>query len=172
MDDFVLPTGNLREPKAGAHRANAIVVTKCPNDLSENQKDAIIKRLNPKAYQKVFFSHIEYAKDLIGVDKSIKVNQLNHFTLVTGIANPKPLVQFLEAGNFNFKHLNFKDHHGFSVSEIRDLGEKDIIVTTEKDFMRLRPYPSLKNKLFYLPIKMKIHESDKFNALIKKSLKL
>ena len=170
-DDFVLPTGNLREPKGGAKRANIIVVTKCPKDLSNDKKEAIIKRLQPESSQNIFFSHIEYERDLIGIGEKINLEELKRFTLVTGIANPKPLVSFLQEKNLDFEHLNFKDHHTFSSSEIADLSKKDIIVTTEKDFMRLMAYASLNGKLFYLPIKMHIDDSGNFDTLIKEALK-
>ncbi|MCL4165375.1 UNVERIFIED_CONTAM: hypothetical protein GTU68_021948, partial [Idotea baltica] len=59
--DFVLPTGNLREPKNGVKRANAIVVTKCPKGLTESEKEAVIKRINPNENQSIFFSYIDYS---------------------------------------------------------------------------------------------------------------
>ena len=74
------------------------------------------------------------------------------FTLVTGIANPKPLVQFLRNNQYNFEHKKFPDHHHFSNSEIKNLKEKDIILTTEKDFVRLQPRIN-KFAIYYLPIK-------------------
>ena len=69
--DYVLPTGNLREPKSGAKRANIIVVTKCPENISEADKLKIIKSLNPEKHQHVFFSAIQYANNVISSESSI-----------------------------------------------------------------------------------------------------
>ncbi|WP_298498622.1 tetraacyldisaccharide 4'-kinase [uncultured Algibacter sp.] len=161
--DIVLPTGNLREPGFGAKRAHIIVVTKCPEDLSENEKDIILKRIKPKAYQHVFFSSIVYSETLISAKNTMVINDLKPFTLVTGIANAKPLIDFLDSKNLKFEHLNFKDHHDFTKEDLIAFEKKEIIVTTEKDFMRLKQFESLKDKLYYLPITVKINDASKFN---------
>ena len=96
VDDFVLPTGNLREPKKGAKRANIIVVTKCPELLSQEEKEAIVLKLKPKVYQHVFFSHIGYNDSVLNETEKVGLNALKSFTLVTGIANAKPLVNYLK----------------------------------------------------------------------------
>ncbi len=166
-EDFILPTGNLREPKIGAKRANVIVVTKCPMNLAENDKTSIIKKLSIEPYQHVFFSFINYAENVISVERNIKLNDLKHFTLVTGIANASTLVQFLEEKDLRFEHLNYNDHHDFSATDIKELETKQLIITTEKDFMRLKQFASLKSKLFYLPINIVLDNEPKFNALIK-----
>jgi tetraacyldisaccharide 4'-kinase len=77
------------------------------------------------------------------------------------------LVDFLRSENLNFEHLNFKDHYDFTEEDISTLEKKELIVTTEKDFMRLKQYESLKGKLFYLPITVIIDEASKMNQLIK-----
>ncbi|WNH07963.1 tetraacyldisaccharide 4'-kinase [Thalassobellus suaedae] len=165
--DVVLPSGNLREPRAGAKRANIIVVTKCPKELAENEKNKIIELISPMAHQHVFFSSISYANEVVSLETKIKIDDLSNFTLVTGIANASPLVHFLNDKNLNFEHLNFKDHHEFSQEDIAVLNKKACIITTEKDFMRLKQYESLKAKLFYLPITTVIDNNMEFNTLIK-----
>ncbi len=167
FNDLVLPTGNLREPKGGAIRANIIMVTKCPNDLSDNEKSKYIKRIHPEKHQHVFFSSIAYSNCLCSAEETKAIDKLESFTLVTGIANSKPLVDFLRSENLNFEHLNFKDHYDFTEEDISTLEKKELIVTTEKDFMRLKQYESLKSKLFYLPITVIIDEAPKMNQLIK-----
>jgi len=167
VDDFVLPAGNLREPRSGYKRANMLVVTKCPKGLSETDKINIIKRIQPSEIQNVFFSSIEYSDTIKSIENEIKLEALNEFTLVTGIANAKPLVGFLKGKQLKFEHLNFQDHYGFSLNDIEELSKKKLIITTEKDFMRLLKYTSLKDKLFYLPITVSVSESDKFEFLIK-----
>ena len=166
-NDFVLPTGNLREPKCGAKRANIIIVTKCPEHLSEDDKHYIVVKINPEAHQQVFFSYIKYSDYVISNSDSKKVSNLPNFTLVTGIANPKPLVGFLNKKGLKFNHLNFKDHHEFSSQEVLELNRKEFIVTTEKDFMRLNQYESLRDKLYYIPIAVSVTDTEKINSLIK-----
>ncbi|WP_298554975.1 tetraacyldisaccharide 4'-kinase [uncultured Algibacter sp.] len=169
--DIVLPTGNLREPRHGANRAHVIMVTKCPKTLSKIEKAEIIKHIKPEKHQHVFFSSIAYSETLFSAEKTNKINNLKSFVLVTGIANAKPLVNFLKDKNLNFEHLNFKDHHNFTKADINNLERKDLIVTTEKDFMRLKQYDSLRDKLYYLPITVKIDNESKFNQLVKNFVK-
>ncbi|MDO5971655.1 tetraacyldisaccharide 4'-kinase [Flavivirga aquimarina] len=170
--DIVLPTGNLREPRSGAKRANIIIVTKCPKDLSEAEKNSILKQVDPETNQHVFFSSISYSNSVISSEATKAVEDLEDFTLVTGIANASPLVHFLGDKGLKFEHLNFKDHHDFSKQDIIELNKRALIVTTEKDFMRLKQYESLKDKLFYLPINVVINDEVRINKLIKDFLKI
>jgi len=157
LDDFLIPTGNLRESRRGAQRANAIIITKCPDNLNENQQNLIKNKL--KKYQKpIFFTSISYAKTLKGFSK-ILVADLPNFEvlLVTGIANPSSLIRFLNNKNIIFQHLNFSDHHNFSNKDIELIkskyenlkSSKKLILTTEKDFVRLSNYI---NSIYYLEI--------------------
>ncbi len=171
-NDFVLPTGNLREPKRGAHRAHIIVVTKCPSLLSELEKAEIIEQIKPDKHQSVFFSNISYSSILKSCSNSKKLEDLNEFTLVTGIANPKPLVNFLKNKNQKFEHLNFKDHHEFTKKDVSELSKKKFIITTEKDYVRLQIHEDLKDKLYYLPIKMNLSDDLKFNELIERFVEI
>ena len=164
--DLVLPTGDLREPKVGAKRANIIVVTKCPTNLNHSDKAFFIRNMNLKPFQTVFFSSIVYSNTLVSVSKTLNLDELNRFTLITGIANASTLVDFLKSKDLQFEHLNFGDHHDFTQDEIKAFEAKELIVTTEKDFMRLKQYDSLSEKLFYLPITVLISEPEKFNKLI------
>ena len=165
--DFVLPTGNFREPRSGANRANIIVVTKCPDNLQETDKTLFLKRIHADKNQYVFFSSIAYAETLLSAEKTMNVEDLTSFCLVTGIANPRPLTDFLESKNLKFEHLNFNDHHNFTPADIAELSKKELIVTTEKDFMRLKDYEVLKGKLFYLPITIAIDKEPEFRHAIK-----
>lgn len=165
--DLVLPTGNLREPKSGAKRADVIVVTKCPVNLDAAQKQKIIAGIKPLDHQQVFFSWITYSDVVVSEHNCIKLDTLKPFKLVTGIANARPLVDFLNENNLDFEHLKFKDHHTFNVKEIEYLSKYDCIVTTEKDYMRLKNQPALSGKLYYLPIQLEINKTEQFNAIIK-----
>ncbi|GGE28492.1 tetraacyldisaccharide 4'-kinase [Psychroflexus planctonicus] len=155
INDFVLPAGNLREPVSGAQRADIIIITKCPEDLSVEEQERIQKKLKLQKHQKLFFAYIAYKENLISTEKKKKLSELKSYTLVTGIANPKPLLKFLKTVNPPEKHLAFKDHHNFTAEEIKALHQEELILTTEKDFTRLKT--QLPNhKLFYIPIEMKI----------------
>lgn len=173
VDDFVLPTGNLRESRRGAKRASVIVVTKCPEDLSKAAQEMIVRKLNPKSYQKVFFTTIAYDEDLKGTEE-LAISDLKdkEVLLVTGIANPKPLLKFLEEKEVRFIHLNFPDHHNFTQQDISTIkkafdelpSEQKIILTTEKDYMRLE---GKIDNLNYISIKSKFLSEEKaFDSLV------
>lgn len=170
--DFILPAGDLRESKSGIKRADIVIVSKCP-ELTFEQMNKVRKELNFPA-EKIFFSSIKYGalKPFFNASTETKKNVL----LVTGIGNPTPLLSHLEK-DFKVTHINFKDHHLFSAEDIRDIREKfdtfaskdKIVVTTEKDFMRLRDFEALKDNdwtWFYQPITTEINERQKFNLLI------
>jgi len=154
IDDHILPTGNLRESKAGAKRADIIIVTKCPEGVAYAKLQEIQFKLQLKPHQKIYFSKIGYDENIIGVTETLPLHYLKDktFTLVTGIANPKPLVDYLKRKELNFEHKKYPDHHHFSTSDLKQLKEKEIILTTEKDYMRLQSKLE-KFAIYYLPIK-------------------
>jgi len=174
-NDFVLPTGNLRERRIGVKRANVVVVTKCPNTIDAFEKKAIQQLIGRYFNGPIFFSTIQYSDVLFSNNNTeIKTSDLSKYEvlLITGIANPKPLETHLSALNCRFKHVKFSDHHQFTEKEIADLKEQftaltsknKIILTTEKDFVRLSN--QLEN-LYYLPIQTKfLEDQEKFNLLI------
>jgi tetraacyldisaccharide 4'-kinase len=176
VDDFLLPTGNLRESSRGADRANVILVTKCPENLSRKEQDSLKLKLG-KFNKKVFFTSISYADNILG-SKEILTSELINFEvlLITGIANPKPLTNYLKSLNVNFQHLEYADHHHFSDEEINEIRQKfhkmsssKIILTTEKDYVRLM-YKI--DELYYLPIETSFlnKENSAFNTVIKNHL--
>lgn len=149
--DFVLPAGDLRESRAGAKRADHVVVTKCPEELSAQERSKIIKNLRPEKYQQVHFATISYSDELKGA-RHINIHDIEQkkITLVTGIAKPEPVVDYLEQ-YFEVEHLKYEDHHVFALSEIERIKVYDIIITTEKDYMRLKQY-EIPN-LYYLEMR-------------------
>ncbi|GHC55879.1 tetraacyldisaccharide 4'-kinase [Ulvibacter litoralis] len=153
-NDYVLPMGNLREFRSGAQRADIVLVTKCPEGVSYAKMQEIEKSLQLTTNQKVYFSKIGYDDFIFGPSETLPLQYLQNkkFTLVTGIANPKPLIHFLKRNEFQFTHDKFPDHHHFSASEIAKLKKNEIILTTEKDYMRLQPKLG-KFAIYYLPIK-------------------
>jgi len=157
IDDFMLPTGNLREPRRGFARADIIVVTKCPDHVPYASLQKVEFRIPIMDHQKLYFSKIRYDSQIHGVSESLPLTYLEDksFTLVTGIANPKPLTDFLKINGFSFEHKRFGDHHHFSTSEIEKLKQREIILTTQKDFMRLQE-PLGKFALYYVSIRTEI----------------
>ena len=95
--------------------------------------------------------------------------------MITGIANPKPLIQFLKEAKFDFIHLKFPDHYSFGPDDVVKINEKKgkgMVMTTEKDFTRLEPILGIEN-LYYLPIEMSFINSEEqkhFNQLIRKQI--
>ena len=154
IDDHLLPSGNLRESKKNANRADLIIVTKCPDRVAYAKLQEIQFRLNLQPHQKIYFSKIGYDENIVGITEKQSLSYLKNksFTLVTGIANAKPLVDFLKEKELNFIHKKYSDHHHFTSSEIKQLKEDEIILTTEKDFVRLQPRLG-KFAIYYLPIK-------------------
>ncbi|WP_313031305.1 tetraacyldisaccharide 4'-kinase [Soonwooa sp.] len=173
--DFILPAGNLRESRHGAKRADIIMVTKCPNDLTEEKKQYYISRIKPQHYQKVFFSSIEYDENVMSIDKYMPVKNLDYYDvlLISGIANPTQIVKEVGKYSKKIKHLKYKDHHNFSdddikkiVAEYKKLGEYKMILTTEKDYVRLKTFDYLRDKIFYWPINVEIDNQEAFNQII------
>lgn len=155
--DFVLPTGNLREFRSGAKRADIVVVTKCPPDLTRQESEKIKTELKLRDGQKCFFSTIAYASEIVNQNERKALDTLNKipFALVTGIANPDSLVTHLKTLGLSFKHNVFPDHHYFTDEEVEQIKKEPLIVTTEKDFMRIAPRVKNAN-VYYLPISVKI----------------
>ncbi|MFY7739440.1 MAG: tetraacyldisaccharide 4'-kinase [Flavobacterium sp.] len=164
--DFILPTGNLRESKSGAKRANVIIVTKCPKDLSELAQQNIIKKIGLNV--PIFFSFIDYDSEVYNEFESKKVEEIIDVDklLLAGIAKPEPFFAYLQAEK-NVKMV-YPDHHHFSekdIEEIKNKASNKLIITTEKDYVRLKNQ-NLKS-LFYLPIKSSfISKGDDFNQTI------
>lgn len=173
--DFLLPAGNLRESRSGAKRADIIVVTKCPDVLTEEKKQFYLSRIKPKYYQKVFFSSINYDENILNKRQMIPVQNLDYYDvlLITGIANPSLIEKELNRYCPRVKHLRYKDHHAFTIEDIEQikeeyekLGEYKIILTTEKDYVRLKTFDYLREKLFYWPINIEMDRAEAFNELI------
>lgn len=174
-DDFILPAGNLREGRNGAKRADVVIVTKCPLDISELEQEKIRKKImrffvpqngNPTV---VYFSYVDYDDKVYNQNSSLDVSGIKsrEKLLLAGIAKPKPFFDFLQSGTDDV--MVFPDHHHFSESDILDIKNKakgKIIVTTEKDFVRLQA-ADFAAQLYYLPIKSKLlHDGEVFDQII------
>lgn len=168
VNDWILPAGNLRETTQGARRADVVIVTKCPENLSLEEQKVIEKKLNLLPSQDLYFSYIGYSEKIFSAHESYELSDFETpFTLVTGIANPMSLIRKLERMGKHFTHLSYPDHHSFSKSELKILKEEELILTTEKDYVRLKEHISAE-KLVYLPIEMKLFNEEKLKAKVLK----
>lgn len=174
-DDLILPFGNLREPRSASRRANIIIVSKSPKKLNSLEKHIISDRLKVQSYQKVFFSYIDYAEPVPLFDDmqlETPLSDVRHMLCVTGIANPDPLLAELRLRNIKVDHMRFSDHHDFVASDIEAIhkrfdaiaGQSKIIITTEKDAIRLREtlrnYEGERPPIYYLPMSIHFHDED------------
>ena len=177
--DWFLPTGDLRDQKKSYRRAEVIVVTKCENDLSLKEKNDLIQEIRPTDNQQIFFSAIQYGEAYHITEKSmLKIEYSVEILLVTGIANPEPLKRFLDGICKAYYELIYSDHYIFSIDDLKYIlkrfdsiqTEKKIILTTEKDAVRLMKFrQELKQLPFYvIPIEPKFlfGEEKRFTDLI------
>jgi tetraacyldisaccharide 4'-kinase len=173
-EDFLLPTGNLRESRRGAQRADVIVVTKCPTTLTKEEQSSLKYSLNAYSNATIFFSVIAYDTSVHSKNSSISVAEIKQSdaVLLAGIAKPDSFFDYL--ANEHSVCLTYPDHHHFTENDIlhiqQQAGEKKI-VTTEKDYVRLKD-SDLKDQLYYLPIRTSfINDSDQFDTAILDYLK-
>ena len=165
-DDNIFPLGNLRESKRNANRADIIIVTKCNSDINEDQKKQVIQKLNISDNQKIYFSSIKYSKMVYDKESSKPLSEFKNikFTLVTGIADSSHLINYLNDSGYNFNHILFKDHHNFSDSDIIKIDRNNLIITTEKDYVKL--FTKITSSLYYLPIEFVIDNEVDFSKQI------
>ncbi|PCI98830.1 MAG: tetraacyldisaccharide 4'-kinase [Flavobacteriales bacterium] len=176
IKDSVIPSGRLREFACGSNRADIIIVSKTKSDLSLSERENVINQLKPKYHQTVYFSYIKYSEitPFTNAAKTLtNKTKENAVLLLTGIAKPQALYKKLENEYHSIKHIEFSDHHDFTNSDVKNIKEQfdclsennKIIITTEKDIMRLS-LPSILNQLqdipiFYIPIEICFHGNDK-----------
>jgi tetraacyldisaccharide 4'-kinase len=173
-EDYLLPTGRLRESKSGANRADVIVVTKCPHEISDESLIRIDDNIRRIANKPVFFSTIRYG-DLISF-KATEAFRGQPVILVSGIANADPLEQNIRQ-NFKFlKHYRYADHHRYSQAEVRaicDEAKKQnaAIITSEKDASKLMSdeFNGITSEVpfFYIPIEIEfLKNGEDFDAMV------
>ncbi len=192
--DKMLPLGRLRDNPIQVNRADMVIVTKCPETLQP--VDMMVKRKDVDLfpYQKLFYSRYAYAPiEPVFPDDSpysaslTRLGEDDAVLLLTGIAHPRYFVRHFRQYPFKVKVDHFSDHHDFTRKDIKEItdkfnalkGKRKIIVTTEKDAVRLlhNPYfpQSLKPFTFYLPISVSMvgeNSAEEFIDALKKSLGL
>lgn len=184
-EDHLLPMGWLREKPAQMRRANIIIFTKCPAEVTPIMQRILQKDVVLRPYQSMFFTTLEYGKlnpvfKAKPLDNAFYKAKAHSVLIVTGIAYPKPVHDYLRKICLQTETLNFPDHHSYSDADIQKImqkfeslpGKNKIIVTTEKDSMRFKDImdlpEELKNKLYYLPVVVKFlnNEEKAFNKKI------
>lgn len=188
--DHLLPYGRLREGICNMKRADVILITKSPEDISAIQRRLIIKEIDKAPYQNLYFTSFQY-KDPVPVFDDVSPGKMEFdksdltdkgIVLVTGIANPDPLKEYLSNFFEEIIHINFSDHHKFTDKDILKIVDvfNDLktnmkyIITTEKDAVRLREFINITGpihtSLYYIPVGIRFLNDDKddFDNLILK----
>ena len=180
--DKMLPAGRLREPWSGKNRADIVIITKCPKDLKPMEFRVLTKAMDLYPFQKLYFTSIDYDTPKgVFEEKQIELDKLQdyHVLLLTGIASPKQMEHDLKPMTKDITNLSFGDHHSFKGKDIdrindafESMPEPRIIITTEKDAVRLREteglYEKVKSNMYELPIKVSfmLDQQDNFNEKI------
>lgn len=161
VDDMLMPVGRLRDIKSRARKADVVVVTKCPVEMKPIDRRVVSNQLQLFAFQQLYFSTIQYAP-------------LPHTgcpLVVTGIARPEPMLEYVRSMQPSAGHLAFNDHHVFTQHDIeRILNEAqhyDYVLTTDKDRVRMAGTElesALGDKLYTLPITM--HPDEDFDRVM------
>jgi tetraacyldisaccharide 4'-kinase len=184
--DWLLPAGRLREWRHGYKRADLLVVTKCPADLTAKQRSNLTEELDLYPRQRVFFSKYKYGipYDLLRPDVKRPLDLETDILLVSAIANSDYLLQYLGGEAHSVETIEFEDHHFFEPKDLLEVkrrfermtGHSKIVVTTEKDAMRMEMHKNFfwdnDLPLYVLPIEVSFFEQDEadFQAEVKKFL--
>lgn len=186
FNDIMLPAGTLREYKGGIIRADIIVISKTPEKATAVDIRNILKDIKPRAHQQVFFSYLKYGELYSITNKNQRIDTLNdlfRYRIISfaGIANAKPFVNYLKEYSAEVRHLPFNDHHEYVIKDLEDIeryyqsleGGNKILVTTEKDLMRLKNQTiwdiAKRMNIFVLPVEITFKDKEEeFNNLILK----
>lgn len=179
IDDFFFPTGDLRDQKKSAERADIIIITKCALNLTEAEKENITGKINPAENQQIFFTGIQYQMPYHIITNHTRPVSLNdEVLLVYGIANAQPLKEYISDNCAAYEELAYSDHHIFSIDDLKDIKKKlnkiqspnKLIITTEKDAVRFLKFKEqlLNIPLYVLPLKpfFLFNEAEAFNVTI------
>jgi tetraacyldisaccharide 4'-kinase len=171
MKDHLLPYGNLRESLDNIRRADVILITKSPENISPIERRLVVKDIEKAPYQKLFFTSLKYknpvplfggAGDEVFANDSLKKDI--SIVLVTGIANPQPLKEFVENSYGEVSHIDFHDHHKFTEEDLGKIftswdnlkSDHKYIFTTEKDAVRIQEFTNIaepyRSSFFYIPV--------------------
>jgi len=144
-DDALLPCGLLREPFGSKERADVVVVTKCPPSIRPIDFRIIQGRLGLRPWQRLFFATVRYGTLRPSGRRLSTLTADSTVLLVTGIANPAPLVAELQRYTPHVHTLTYPDHHAYTSSDLQHIRDAwaaltatdRLLITTEKDAARL-----------------------------------
>ncbi len=181
--DHPFPEGRLRERRQGAKRADVIVVTKCPDHLSDSEKQRIIDAIAPyKVTQTpIFFSGLQYDEPKAFGNQSVTLYEKTPVVLVSGLANADPLDAYVRKSFALIRHHRYNDHHDYSRSEVNalvgNLPHGAILLTTEKDWVKFDPLLTDDERttlpLYYLPVAVRfLDREDAFLQLVSAAISL
>jgi tetraacyldisaccharide 4'-kinase len=183
FDDHLLPVGRLRESLRAFHRANFIIITKCPSQLKPIDQRVLKNRLDIRPYQNLFFTSIVYG-EITPAEKGLTLlcDDTRNYSvlLVTGIGNPAPLLEYLKDQVGQIIHKKYPDHFAYMEKDLTELSDlysgidapQKLIITTEKDLVRLKSVknypPDFFRNVFYIPIEIRFLDrtKDLFNQRI------
>jgi tetraacyldisaccharide 4'-kinase len=172
--DWLLPSGRLREWRHGYRRADVIIVTKCPADLTEAQRQKLIYEIDPYTWQRIYFSKYAYGTpyDMLRPDQRRPFDLNTDVLLVSAIANTDYLLKYVGGEARSVQTIEYEDHHYFEEDELNDIlkrfermeRKEKIIITTEKDATRLELHADFfwKNNLpiYVLPVEVAFCDND------------
>lgn len=179
--DHIVPFGRLRESRKGYARADCIIVSKCPVDMSLVEKQQLQEEINPLPHQRLFFTTLQYGAcyDFITGERDYVLPRTGVIA-ACGIANPQPMLNYLLTKTDEVKLLRFPDHYYYKKDDLEKMehgliqlsSEYKMIITTEKDAVRLRLLQDRiiqkKLPLYILPLHISFlfEEKDQFNQYI------
>jgi tetraacyldisaccharide 4'-kinase len=179
--DWYLPTGDLRDLPSQYKRADILVVTKCPPEMTDEEREDIIKEIKPLSHQHIFFTSIVYGMPYHIVSKEKRIlDDSTEVLLVSGIANPRPLKKFLADNSSIYYEILYNDHHIFTIDDLKEIRKRfeniqssnKIILTTEKDAVRLTKFNQtvVEYPFYEIPIEVQFlfGEEKRFTELITK----
>jgi len=167
--DSMLPGARLREWPCFAKRAEVMVISKSPKELTLSEQQEIQQQYARIFPHQLFFTTIRYGDPLavFSADQSLLTGDFEQYDilLLTGIANPKPFEDYIRKFAASVQTINFPDHHAFSEKDIsriiliwnRIQSSNKILLTTEKDAVRLQQMKipeELAKYSYYVPIEI------------------
>lgn len=183
--DWLLPVGRLREWRDAAGRADMIIVTKCPMGMTPSEMQSIRNEVKQNEHQDVFFSRYIYGNPyrMYGSPERLELNANIDVLLVVAIAGTEYLLDYVDTQCGEVKMLEYRDHHAFSNFDIGNIelyfknmtaGRQNIILTTEKDAVRLDTHRELLQTLslpiYILPVAVQFEDAGTFDDAVKEWL--
>lgn len=178
--DYILPYGNLRESKKEAKRADIIIISKCPPEMNNEEKESLREKIKLRPHQRLFFTTMEYGEYYpLFKDDSHNVNANEVSVLVvSAIANPKPFIAYIKTVFGHVTARTYSDHHFFTASDwaeiLHDIDKtkgKALIMVTEKDATKIKESTEvpdeIKRLIYVVPIKVRFLENaEAFDKII------